>query len=516
MEKIKFSDCDDSNEADTAQSLADGSAAAKLDPIFDQRSGASVSDSSVSDSSALDNTGFMSEPAVESSEVVLVADDGAIRKGFLHPSFRKRQLFWGSILLLLSGCAVALTAYLGRPPQTEALAEVSIQPVETLSVEPVSSYEESRNYTGELMALNKSELSFERPGTVTKITVEAGEWVQAGNPLASLDVRNLQASRQELLAKRAQAVAQLEEMLAGPRVETIAAAAATVRTLSEELELAQKISSRRAVLYQEGAISLEQLDEANAEVSTLQARLDEAKSQRAELEAGTRSEQIEAQNALIQQFDANLANLDIDLDKSTLFAPFAGKVSARLLDQGSTISAGQPVLTLVEDDRLEAHIGIPATAAPSVRLGSLQNLQVGEKTFQAKVISILPELDSATRTLTVVLSLDKTASKNLVPGQVANLSLSERVAAEGYWLPTTALIGGDSGLWSCYALGEISDSGAGHSDEGPAFQVERRDLEILYTESDRVFVRGTLQPGDQVIINGNHRLVPGQWVSPSR
>ncbi|NEQ11988.1 MAG: hypothetical protein F6K37_40860, partial [Moorea sp. SIO4E2] len=65
-------------------------------------------------------------------------------------------------------------------------------------------------------------------------------------------------------------------------------------------------------------------------------------------------------------------------------------------------------------------------------------------------------------------------------------------------------------LWSCYVLGELAESdlsGATH-----VFSVKRRDVEILQTQSNRILVRGTLQPGDQVIVGGTHRLVPGQQV----
>ncbi|NEQ99569.1 MAG: hypothetical protein F6K30_23170 [Cyanothece sp. SIO2G6] len=45
-----------------------------------------------------------------------------------------------------------------------------------------------------------------------------------------------------------------------------------------------------------------------------------------------------------------------------------------------------------------------------------------------------------------------------------------------------------------------------------AFRIEQRELEVLHTQSDRVFVRGTLQQNDQVVINGNHRFVVDQLV----
>ena len=52
---------------------------------------------------------------------------------------------------------------------------------------------------------------------------------------------------------------------------------------------------------------------------------------------------------------------------------------------------------------------------------------------------------------------------------------------------------------------------AGAADQDRA-TVERRDVEILHTESARVLVRGTLQEGDQVIVDGIHRVVAGQNV----
>ena len=43
---------------------------------------------------------------------------------------------------------------------------------------------------------------------------------------------------------------------------------------------------------------------------------------------------------------------------------------------------------------------------------------------------------------------------------------------------------------------------------------KRRDVEVLYTNGDRVLVRGTLNPGNQVIVDGTHRFVSGQLVQP--
>ena len=214
---------------------------------------------------------------------------------------------------------------------------------------------------------------------------------------------------------------------------------------------------------------------------------------------------------MLQQLDAKLASLELELEQSILKAPFNGRIAKRFVDEGTVVSAGQSIFTLVEANALEAHIGVPVNTATQIPLGSNQQLQIGARTYQAQVLSTLPQLDSATRTLTVVLSLDESAAKEVRAGQVARLKLSENIADSGYWLPTTALVRGVRGLWSCYVLGKSKTVA---SSPQTAFRVERREVEVLQTESERVFVRGTIQNSDRVIVNGNHRLVTGQLVRP--
>lgn len=389
----------------------------------------------------------------------------------------------------------------------------SILPVETISVSPVDSYQMSRSFTGSIVARSTSQLGFERSGKLIRIDVNEGDRVQTNTPLAYLDTDNLKAQQQELLAQRNQAIAKLEEMQAGPRSETIASAEASVRNISSQLELAETKRSRRETLYQQGAISREQLDEAASETNVLQASLDRAKSELNELLAGTRAERLRAQEAAVEQLDARLTNLNIELQRSMLKAPFDGTVSVRKVDEGTVVSPGQTVLSLVEN-RIEARIGVPISAAERIQLGTIQSLQVGQNTYQAEVSSILPVLDSNTRTLTMVLTLDESANNQVSPGQIARLEITELIPTEGYWLPTTALVQRGRGLWSCYVLGQPAQLNTTF-DPTNTFHIERRDVEILKTESDRVLVRGTLQSGDRVIANGTHRLVPEQLVYPS-
>ncbi|MBW4652095.1 MAG: efflux RND transporter periplasmic adaptor subunit [Kaiparowitsia implicata GSE-PSE-MK54-09C] len=435
--------------------------------------------------------------------------------------WRDRLRRWGWLLVLPVGGAIALP-YLSASAPTELTVQQALA-VDTLTLEPVASYATERTYAGEVVARRSSELGVELAGTVVELWVEEGERVAMGVPLARLDTRSLLAQRQQLQAQQAQAIAQLAELQAGPRAETIATARAAVAEVQQQLDLARLQQSRRAALYTEGAISREQLDQQTTGVGALQHRLEQAQSQLNELLAGTRTEQIAAQSAQVQQLEARLQALTVDLDKSVLRSPFAGTVSQRLVDEGVVVSPGQPLLRLVEAGALEARVGVPTAVAQRLQVGQAYPVQVGDRTLMAEITALLPEVEATSRTVTTVLRLPPDAGLTL--GQTAQLQLAETHAEAGYWLPSTALVPGERGLWSVYVLRAEPSAGSGFNRDLSEPETEpetlghntvaRRDVEVLHTEGDRLLVRGTLQPGDRAIVSGAHRIVPGQRVQPA-
>jgi multidrug efflux pump subunit AcrA (membrane-fusion protein) len=90
------------------------------------------------------------------------------------------------------------------------------------------------------------------------------------------------------------------------------------------------------------------------------------------------------------------------------------------------------------------------------------------------------------------------------------LELTERVTEPGFWLPIAALTEGLRGLWTVYAL--VPANPSAEPGEDSVRLVEPRAVEILHTEADRVFARGTLADGDRIVAGGLHRLARGQRV----
>lgn len=417
-------------------------------------------------------------------------------------SRRRWRRFWWLPLaiapLTLGGVYLWQTRFADAP-----VVQAAVLTVNTLTAKRVSQYDIQRQYSGELVAQRRSDLGFERPGTVVSLWVDEGDRVVAGQPLAQLDLQSLDVQRQQLLAQRQEAQAQLQELQAGPRVQNIAAAEAAVGDLQQQLALAQLQRDRRADLYDQGAISREELDQQRFNTSALENRLAQAQSQLDELRAGSRPEQIDAQLARLAQIDASLRQIAVDRSKSILTAPFDGRISARAVDEGVVVSGGQTVLSLVEAGPLEARVGLPPDIADTLTPGTTYPVQVGNRTVTATLTALLPELDSASRTVTATLTL---SGADLTVGETVRLLLNETQPTDGFWLPATALVPDDRGLWSVYVLGDTVPN------TPQQFTVARRQVEVLHTEGDRVLVRGTLQPGDRVIADGTHRVVVGDRV----
>ncbi|MEL6815708.1 MAG: HlyD family efflux transporter periplasmic adaptor subunit [Cyanobacteria bacterium J06598_3] len=414
------------------------------------------------------------------------------------------------LLLPLALLPVVWLASSRGDASTEPIESAQVLPVETTALQAEESYTASRTYTGELVARRSSSLGFERSGTVTALLVDEGDVVSAGTPLARLDVRDLNVQRQQLEAQKRQLMAQLRELETGPRLEDISAAEAAVSDLRNQLELAQLQAQRRADLYSKGAVSREEWDERQFGANAIADRLTQAQSQLTELRNGTRQEQVAAQVAQVDQIDAQLEAIDISLDKSVLFAPFAGEIAMRAIDEGTVVGNGQTAISLVENGVVEARVGLPVTVANTLSPGESRSIKVGNRTYAAVVKSRLPAIDEASQTVTVVLELEAAdwAASQRVIGETARLLVNEQQASSGYWLPSTALIAGDRGLWSVYVVGaQVSEGNT------TGYRVARRDVEMLHTQGDRTFVRGLVEAGDRVITSGTHRIVAGQLVA---
>jgi RND family efflux transporter MFP subunit len=376
-----------------------------------------------------------------------------------HGTERRRRLGRAVMVIglgLLGVGAVAMrTVSIGEGG--EAAAEVReealrVLAVETVMVEETDKYEVRDRFVGRAEAARSSRVGFELAGTVEAVAVDDGVEVKSGQVLASLDTARLDARRGELVA--------------------------TLEQLEATRDLAKSTLERTRKAVEKGAVSRQELDEA--------------------------AERLYTGEAMVRRTAAQIEAIDVDLAKSVLVAPYDGTIAAREVDEGTIVSAGTPVLHLLETGRLEVRVGLSAKAASGVAVGERYEVRVRDGELVTAVVErVMPQRDARVRTVDVVLVLEDCEAHGVRDGDLVELAVGREVDERGVWLPRTAMTESARGLWAAYVA---------EPEEGQRFALERRQLEVIDEAGERVYVRGALGEGEQVVASGLHRLAPGQRV----
>jgi membrane fusion protein (multidrug efflux system) len=180
------------------------------------------------------------------------------------------------------------------------------------------------------------------------------------------------------------------------------AQAQTRQTLASENE------RRARLLLEKEAISREEYDVARAELKTAQAQ--------------------------IQLVRAQLA-------KTSITAPFSGKVGLRAVSAGSFLSPETVVTNLVSINPIKISFAVPEKYASQVKLNTEITFTVAgtQEKYTAKVYAIEPSIQATTRTLQLRARADN-SSGALLPGSFANIQLPLTVINDALLIPTQAVV----------------------------------------------------------------------------
>jgi len=318
---------------------------------------------------------------------------------------------------------------------------------ETLSV--VNEVTVSRTFTGQFEATQDVGLGFEEGGTIAEVLVREGDLVEAGQVIATLDTRLLDAERARLVASR--------------------------NALEAQAELARRTNERQVNLLAEGHVTQQRVDETSLQLAQLEASLVEA--------------------------DAGILALDVRLSKAVARAPFDGRIGSRLLDAGAVAGGGAPVVTLLEGGPARFRVAIAPDLADTLEPGGTVQITSAGQVYEAALSELSPELDAATRSRVAFFDLAEGAAAPPARATGEVLLTSTR-SATGAWMPVSAMWQGPRGSWTIMV--------AQPTDDGATIATEA--VEILYLDGDRAFVRGTFEDGAQYLPGGTHRVVPGEVV----
>ncbi|MFP4559871.1 MAG: efflux RND transporter periplasmic adaptor subunit [Thiohalorhabdus sp.] len=313
----------------------------------------------------------------------------------------------------------------------------------------------------------------EPPVTVTTAEAEAETWQPELKAVASLRAESGVAVSPELDGRVAEIPFESgQEVDEGDLLvaQSTATEEAELERLRARRELAEARLRRQRRLVEQDQTSQEAVDEAAAELKTLEA-------------------QIQGQREAIA--------------KKHIRAPFAGVLGIRNVDRGQFVSPGQDLVTIQALEPLHADFDLPQQSLGRVRVGMPVRLTVDtfpDRTFEGEVTAIEPEVAQETRNFAVRATLPN-EDRSLRPGMFAQAAVQLPEQGDVVTLPQTAVSTDPYGE-SVFVVEEAED------EEEPS-TVTKRFVRTGERRGDQVAIEEGVESGETVVTSGQLKLEEG-------
>ncbi len=404
------------------------------------------------------------------------------------------------VLPLLALSMLAGGCRRGDPVQTDR-----IRPVKT-TVVTATEATQTRLFSGRVVASREADLAFRVSGLLASLPVREGQRVTTGDVVAVLRQDEFLARQSVLQSQLSQSEAVLRALRAGQRPEERLRLESQVRAAEARLANAKAEFDRFSELIRENAVARTEFELRETQYRVAQEDLKSAR-QLFEQSAIGRQEDIEAQEADIAALRARLQEINIQLDDSTIRAPFDGVVAKRFVEESQNIGVGQPVIRIQDSKELTVAIDVPeAVMASDLRSDDIVGLfaefnAAPGRQFPVVIREVAQVADPITQTFRVRAAMAAPEGLNLLPGMTASVRLTKRStsAAGLIRVPVTSIMRESSGESVAWILGEDRT-------------VRRRTVRLGEIAGPSIEVVEGLKPGERIAVAGVTQLKDGMIV----
>jgi len=376
--------------------------------------------------------------------------------------------------VLLAGCA--------RTGKVDAAVGAPVAAVVTVARHDLSN---TLEIASEFEPYQEIEVYAKVSGYIQKLYVDWGTHVKEGQPLADLEIPELQQQLQE------------DE--------------ATIHRNESELDRAHEELNRANSAYKVAHLTYSRLADVQKSQPGLVAQEDIDVSQGKDLEANAGvSAAKDALASAEQAVAASKATLDKDkalYSYSHIAAPFEGVVTRLYAYKGALLPGGtssntQALCRLSQNSLLRLVIPVPERAVPDLHLGEKIDVKVSAtgKNFTGKVIRVSDQIDLQTRTMHTEVEVPN-PSNELVPGMYASAEIPLQTSQKALTLPTQAVQPGGPDKGTVLVVNSAN-------------QIERRTVTLGLQTGTQVEIVSGLNENDRVIFGSQGQYQPGELVSP--
>jgi multidrug efflux pump subunit AcrA (membrane-fusion protein) len=400
-----------------------------------------------------------------------------------------------SVTFLASGCS-----------RTATTGPEEVRPVKTMVV-TAGGEPHLRSFPGTVEASKRVELAFQVPGKLVHFPVKEGQRVARGEVIAQLRQDEFAARLKIAQGQLDQARAGLRALRSGDRPEQQRRLEAQVRAAEAKLANAQAERDRNQRLLRTNSVSREEADvtETNYRVAW-----EDFQAARKMLEKGTvgRVEDIEAREAEVRGLEGQVVQANLQLEDTTLRAPYDGVIAKRFVEQEQDVTAKQAIVRFQDVDEIVVAVDVPETVmAADIRTADIVEMSAEFSAapgvrFPVHITEMAQTADPQTQTFRVRVAMKAPENLTLKDGMTGTVFLTYHRASilgDAVLVPISAVFKDGSGEQVAWVI-------------GPDSAVARRRVKVGAATGDRIEILEGLQSGDRIATAGVTHLREGMKV----
>lgn len=352
--------------------------------------------------------------------------------------------------------------------------------------------------TGRVEAEDDVKVTSKIGGRIAEIKKDVGDFVRKGEVIFTLETSELQNQLAQAQAAVSAAQANLSANESAGLPQQLEQVRASLEQAEANYTNVQADYERMKALYEQDAISKQLFDGITLKYKVAKTQYETAKEQH-RLTKERLPKNVDALRAQVKQAQSTVDLIQTNIQNSVIHSPVTGIVANKLANSGEVIGAGQPIITVVNIDKINVVIDVTEEEINKVRDGQEVDVKVnslGEDKFKG-TISIIPPASNQTRLFQVKVSINN-KDHVLKPGMFAEVDVQTGIKENTVVIPKDAILLKKNGN----VVYLVKDGKA----------VEKM-IKLGVTNGEKVEVIEGVEQGDQIVIKNQNLLKEGAKVT---
>jgi multidrug efflux pump subunit AcrA (membrane-fusion protein) len=421
---------------------------------------------------------------------------------------RARIVRQRNIVLIVAGVAIAVLLVgliIWRVRSSKPETEAAVTPTVSVKVAKAEKQTIAAPITavGTIWPREKADVGAKVSAQIKSMPLLKNKLVRAGEVIAVLESRDLQAQRAEALAALNEARANERSLVTGTIPKTNAEDQKALNDAHAKVNNARATFERRRTLYDKGGISKKDLEASQLDLTTAE---NELRLQEQTVALRTRSlnpNERALASARTAEAQQHLATLDAQLSYATIRSPITGIVTDQFQYEGEFASAGGKLVTIADTSSVIVKAPFSDTAVAQVKTGDTVTVvptDTSAEEMHGQVTLLSRSSDPTNRTVEVWVTLGNGDGKLRANG-AAQVTIAANSKDDAIVVPASAVTLEASNATEGTVM-VVDDQNVAHETK----------VTIGIRTPDKVEIVEGLKGGETVVIEGNYALSDGTKV----